>query len=55
MAGTGSEIFGGLGYTHDMVIGKLVRDMRHVSIVGGGDVIRDLLYERFVVPPFKRS
>jgi alkylation response protein AidB-like acyl-CoA dehydrogenase len=56
IAGTGSEMFGGLGYTHDMVIGKLVRDMRYVSIVeGGDDVLRDLMFSRYVVPVSKRT
>lgn len=55
IASTGSELFGGLGYTHDHPIGKLVRDMRYVAIVEGGeDVMRDLLYARYVVPPAKR-
>jgi len=43
IAGIGSEMFGGLGYTREMVIDKLVRDVRHVSIIeGGDDVLRDL-------------
>lgn len=55
IASTGSELFGGLGYTHDHPIGKLVRDMRYVAIVEGGeDVMRDLLYSRYVVLPGKR-
>ena len=46
----------GLGFTNDLMIGKLVRDMRYVSIVeGGDDVLRDLLYRRFVVPTGKRA
>ena len=49
-------MFGGLGYTHDMLIGKLMRDIRYVSIVeGGDDVLRDLLYRRFVIPKRKRA
>ncbi len=56
IASVGSEMFGGLGFTNDLMIGKLVRDMRYVSIVeGGDDVLRDLLYRRFVVPPAKRA
>ncbi|NPC86340.1 acyl-CoA/acyl-ACP dehydrogenase, partial [Pyxidicoccus fallax] len=40
-----------LGYTEDSLIGKLVRDMRYVSIVeGGDDVLRDLLFHRHVLP-----
>jgi len=55
VATIGSEMFGGLGYTHDHPVGKLVRDMRYVGIVeGGDDVIRDLLYTRYVVPAGKR-
>lgn len=51
IAGLGSEMFGGLGYTHEMVIDKLVRDVRHVSIIeGGDDVLRDLVFNRYVVP-----
>jgi alkylation response protein AidB-like acyl-CoA dehydrogenase len=56
IASTGSEMFGGIGYTHDLLIGKLLRDMRYVSIVeGGDDVLRDLLYKRFVLPVAKRT
>ncbi|WP_030723159.1 acyl-CoA dehydrogenase family protein [Streptomyces griseus] len=55
IASTGSELFGGLGYTRDHPIGKLVRDMRYVAIVEGGeDIMRDLIYTRFVVPARKR-
>jgi acyl-CoA dehydrogenase len=51
-----SEMFGGLGYTHESVIGKLLRDIRYVSIVeGGDDVLRDLVFSRYVVPVSKRS
>ena len=53
---TASEMFGGLGYTHEMVIGKLLRDVRYVSVVeGGDDVLRDLMFSRYVVPVSKRS
>nr|6U1V_A Chain A, Acyl-CoA dehydrogenase domain-containing protein [Streptomyces tsukubensis NRRL18488]6U1V_B Chain B, Acyl-CoA dehydrogenase domain-containing protein [Streptomyces tsukubensis NRRL18488]6U1V_C Chain C, Acyl-CoA dehydrogenase domain-containing protein [Streptomyces tsukubensis NRRL18488]6U1V_D Chain D, Acyl-CoA dehydrogenase domain-containing protein [Streptomyces tsukubensis NRRL18488] len=56
IASTASEMFGGIGYTHDMVIGKLLRDVRHASIIeGGDDVLRDLVYQRFVVPTAKRT
>jgi alkylation response protein AidB-like acyl-CoA dehydrogenase len=55
IAGIGSEMFGGLGYTREMVIDKLVRDIRHVSIIeGGDDVMRDLVFNRFVVPEDNR-
>jgi alkylation response protein AidB-like acyl-CoA dehydrogenase len=55
IAGTGSEMFGGLGYTHELVIGKLVRDMRYVAIVEGGeDVLRDVIFTRYVIPVSKR-
>ncbi|MER6186052.1 acyl-CoA dehydrogenase family protein [Streptomyces sp. NPDC001652] len=56
VASMGSEMFGGLGYTNHMIVGKLLRDMRYVSIVEGGeDVLRDLLYKRYVVPAAKRA
>lgn len=56
IASTASEMFGGLGFTHESVIGKLVRDIRYVSIVeGGDDVLRDLVFSRYVVPVSKRS
>lgn len=55
VAGCGSEMFGGLGYTNENEIGKLVRDMRYVAIVEGGeDVLRQMLYKRFVTPRFRR-
>jgi alkylation response protein AidB-like acyl-CoA dehydrogenase len=55
IAGVGSELFGGLGYTREMVIDKLVRDVRHVSIIeGGDDVLRDLVFNRYVVPETHR-
>ncbi|GAA3025346.1 acyl-CoA dehydrogenase family protein [Streptosporangium longisporum] len=56
IASAASEMFGGLGYTHESVIGKLLRDMRYVSIVeGGDDVLRELVFSRYVVPASKRS
>ncbi|HEX8078654.1 MAG TPA: acyl-CoA dehydrogenase family protein [Jatrophihabitans sp.] len=56
IASAASEMFGGLGYTHEAVIGKLVRDVRYVSIVeAGDDVLRDLMFNRYVVPVSKRS
>ncbi|MFC0105726.1 acyl-CoA dehydrogenase family protein [Kibdelosporangium aridum] len=55
VATAGSELFGGLGYTHDHVIGKLTRELRWTGLVeGGDDVIRDLLYARYVVPEARR-
>jgi len=55
IAGMGSEMFGGLGYTREMDIDKLMRDVRHVSIIeGGDDVLRDLVYNRYVVPEDNR-
>lgn len=51
-----SEMFGGLGYTHEMLVQKLLRDVRYVSIVeGGDDVLRELLFSRHVVPVSKRA
>ncbi|WRZ87655.1 acyl-CoA/acyl-ACP dehydrogenase [Streptomyces sp. NBC_01007] len=56
VATVGSEMFGGLGYTHEHPIGKLMRDLRYVSIVeGGDDVLRELVYSRYVVPVLRRS
>ncbi len=56
VASVGAEMFGGLGYTEDSLIGKLVRDMRYVSIVeGGDDVLRDFLYHRHVLPAAGRG
>ncbi|OON71507.1 acyl-CoA dehydrogenase family protein [Streptomyces tsukubensis] len=56
IASAASEMFGGLGYTHEMPIGKLLRDVRHASIIeGGDDVLRDLVFQRFVVPTAKRT
>lgn len=53
---TASEMFGGLGYTHEHQIGKLLRDVRYVSIVeAGDDVLRELVFSRYVVPVSKRS
>jgi len=55
VATIGSQMFGGLGYTHEHPIGKLVRDLRYVGLVeGGDDVVRDLIYTRYVVPAAKR-
>lgn len=56
VASVGSEMFGGLGYTHEMPIGKLMRDIRYVSIVeGGDDVLRELVFGRYVVPVPRRT
>lgn len=55
IASLGSEMFGGIGYTRESTIDKLVRDIRHVSIIeGGDDVLRDLVFNRFVVPEDNR-
>lgn len=55
IAAVGSEMFGGLGYTRETVADKLVRDIRHVSIIeGGDDVLRDLVYNRYVLPEDNR-
>jgi alkylation response protein AidB-like acyl-CoA dehydrogenase len=51
-----SEMFGGLGYTRELLVQKLLRDIRYVSIVeGGDDVLRELLFARHVVPVSKRA
>ncbi|AOR29808.1 acyl-CoA dehydrogenase [Streptomyces fodineus] len=56
VASVGSEMFGGLGYTNELPIGKLLRDIRYVSLVeGGDDVLRDLLFGRYVIPVPRRS
>lgn len=56
VASVGSEMFGGLGYTHELPIGKLLRDIRYVSIVeGGDDVLRDLVFSRYVIPVPRRT
>ncbi len=55
IAGVGSEMFGGIGYTRELAIEKLLRDVRHVSIIeGGDDVLRDLVFNRYVVPAANR-
>lgn len=55
IAAQASEMFGGLGYTEELPIAKLLRDIRHTSILDGGDdVLRQLIYRRYVVPPFRR-
>jgi alkylation response protein AidB-like acyl-CoA dehydrogenase len=56
IASVASEMFGGVGYTESSIVGKLTRDMRYVSIVeGGDDVLRDLVFTRYVVPVGKRA
>ncbi len=56
IASVGSEMFGGLGYTDEMIIGKLLRDVRYISIVeGGDDVLREMVFNRYVVPASKRA
>ncbi|MGA5817683.1 acyl-CoA dehydrogenase family protein [Kitasatospora sp. NPDC094028] len=56
IATVGSEMFGGLGYTDESPIGKLMRDMRYISIVeGGDDVLRDLVFSRYVIPVPRRT
>jgi alkylation response protein AidB-like acyl-CoA dehydrogenase len=56
VASAASEVFGGIGYTDEVPVGHLLRDMRYVSLVeGGGDVLRDLLYRRHVVPRMRRA
>ncbi len=56
IAGAASEAFGGLGYTEDHEVQRLLRDVRHVSIVeAGDDVLRDLMYARYVRRPSMRG
>ncbi|MGW2410996.1 acyl-CoA dehydrogenase family protein [Streptomyces tubercidicus] len=55
IATVGSEMFGGLGYTNDMPISKYLRDIRAVTIVeAGDDVLRELVFRRFVLPSDRR-
>ncbi|HEY3999256.1 MAG TPA: acyl-CoA dehydrogenase family protein [Candidatus Xenobia bacterium] len=55
IATVGSEMFGGLGYTRESLVEKLLRDMRHISIVeGGDDVLRETLFSRYVLPQMGR-
>lgn len=55
-ASVASELFGGLGYTDAVPIGRLLHDMRYVSLVEGGeDVLRELIYRRHVVPRARRA
>ncbi|QKV96178.1 acyl-CoA/acyl-ACP dehydrogenase [Streptomyces sp. NA02950] len=55
IATVGSEMFGGLGYTTDLPISKYLRDIRAVTIVeAGDDVLRELVFRRFVLPPNRR-
>ncbi len=50
-ASRASEMFGGMGYTHDLPVAKLLRDIRYVAIIeGGDDALRDLLFNRYVLP-----
>ncbi|MFI6054857.1 acyl-CoA dehydrogenase family protein [Streptomyces violascens] len=56
VATIGSEMFGGLGYTNEHLITKLVRDLRYVGLVeGGGDVVRDLIFSRGDLLCLRRS
>ncbi|MFI2312530.1 acyl-CoA dehydrogenase [Streptomyces sp. CB00072] len=56
IASAGSEMFGGLGFTTEHIIGKLLRDIRYVSIVEGGDpVLQELMFNRYVLPEPKRG
>lgn len=55
IATVGSEMFGGLGYTNELPIAKYLRDIRAVTIVeAGDDVLRELVFRRFVLPPNRR-
>ncbi|MEU7226423.1 acyl-CoA dehydrogenase family protein [Streptomyces chrestomyceticus] len=56
IADIGSQMFGGLGYTNEHPIGKIIQDMAYASLVeGGDDVLRELMYARHVVPPGQRA
>jgi alkylation response protein AidB-like acyl-CoA dehydrogenase len=48
IAAEASTMFGGLGYTDESLIGKLVRDVRCASIIeAGDDVLRELMFHRY--------
>jgi alkylation response protein AidB-like acyl-CoA dehydrogenase len=54
IASLASEMFGGLGYTDDVLIGKLMRDIRVVSIVEvGDDHLRNIIYQQKVLAPHR--
>jgi alkylation response protein AidB-like acyl-CoA dehydrogenase len=56
IASVASEAFGGVGYTEESLVGKLVRDVRVISIIeAGDDVLRDLLFHRYVVKQLESS
>ena len=53
VASVGSEMFGGLGYSNDFLMPKLMRDMRYVSIVEAGeDVLREFIFRNHVRPHY---
>lgn len=44
-----SEMFGGRGYVEDHEVNAVMRSLRHISIVeGGDDVLREMMFHRFV-------
>ncbi|MFQ5738585.1 MAG: acyl-CoA dehydrogenase family protein [Acidobacteriota bacterium] len=56
IATIGSTIAGGLGFTEESAMDKLVRDVRSISIVeGGDDVMRELIFRRRVLPNWQRQ
>ncbi len=56
IASLASEMFGGLGYTDDLLIGKLTRDIRVVSIVEvGDDHLRNIIYQSRVLGPHRQA
>ncbi len=56
VASMGSTLLGGLGYCDSSLMPKLLQDMRYVSVVEGGeDVVRQLLFSRFVRPRWLNS
>ncbi len=51
IASTASQALGGLGFTEDSLVGKLVRDARIISIIeAGDDVLREYLFQRHILP-----
>jgi alkylation response protein AidB-like acyl-CoA dehydrogenase len=50
IASVASQALGGLGYTDDTAVGKLLRDVRVISLIeAGDDVLRDMLFHRYVI------
>ncbi|KJS51249.1 acyl-CoA dehydrogenase, partial [Streptomyces rubellomurinus subsp. indigoferus] len=56
VARVGSEMFGGLGYTDESPIGKLMRDMPYITTVAGGhNLLPDLVFTGYFIPVTPRT